>query len=434
MSTIENEIHSDLESPHLFNYLREEVPVEDIRDYASPRRIRSIDFAKGFAITMVIVAHCSGSWLIPERSWLYGIGFAFLDVLGPGLFVFLSALSVVFSVKKKENILPDKVIRARSLFRGGMMMLIGAGYNVVFMMGSDIYFPATLWGLNILTLIGIAQIISYFALKLKKWQRALIGMIIVASSDYIRAFLYYGKETGNPVISLLNFILISPLPMTPIFPTLSVSFISTIFGEYLYDAMKKGTKDAYVGLFRIFLIWGALLIIWGLLSPTLIIGGSVLGYYPVAPGDLPGGLTEYPHLGLLYAINKNPWFTWEGMPLFLVRGTSSNMWYNLGASLLIIAIGFYIIDLKEKDNGFINTMNYFGKISLSLFFIHQIFIATFHQQLDIIFFVIVILSYIGMLGLGMYIWIEYAGGKGSPEWLIVQLGRIVMQPKKKRKK
>ena len=39
---------SHMESPPLFNYLREHIAIEDMRDYASPRRIRSIDFIKGF--------------------------------------------------------------------------------------------------------------------------------------------------------------------------------------------------------------------------------------------------------------------------------------------------------------------------------------------------------------------------------------------------
>jgi len=37
------------ESPPLFNYLKQEIPLEDLKDYASPRRIQSLDFVKGFA-------------------------------------------------------------------------------------------------------------------------------------------------------------------------------------------------------------------------------------------------------------------------------------------------------------------------------------------------------------------------------------------------
>jgi len=112
------------------------------------------------------------------------------------------------------------------------------------------------------------------------------------------------------------------------------------------------------------------------------------------------------------------------MPNFLIRGTSANMFYNQGAALLIISIFFYYIDIKNKSNSFINMLIYFGKVSLSLFLIHFIFIPLFFDQFDIPFFLIVSLSYIGFLGIFMYIWMEYAKGVGSPEWMMVQLGRI----------
>jgi len=68
-SQIDQEIHT--ESPPLFNYLRQEIPLEDIKDYASPRRIQSIDFVKGLAIVFIILAHTSMSWLDSESRYIY---------------------------------------------------------------------------------------------------------------------------------------------------------------------------------------------------------------------------------------------------------------------------------------------------------------------------------------------------------------------------
>ena len=100
------------------------------------------------------------------------------------------------------------------------------------------------------------------------------------------------------------------------------------------------------------------------------------------------------------------------------------MIYNLGAALLIIAIWFYIVDLKKKSNIFINMLKYYGKISLSLFLLHYIFITLFFKFLDFEFFIIVWLGYVGFWGFLMYLWNEFFDGKGSPEWLMVQIGRI----------
>ena len=101
----------DMESPPLFNYLWQEIPLEDIKDYASPRRIQSIDFVKGFAIVFIILAHTASGWLAPDSYYVYGLMFGLLDILGPSLFVFLSALSVIFSIKRKEGIVHPKIIR-----------------------------------------------------------------------------------------------------------------------------------------------------------------------------------------------------------------------------------------------------------------------------------------------------------------------------------
>jgi len=136
--------------------------------------------------------------------------------------------------------------------------------------------------------------------------------------------------------------------------------------------------------------------------------------------------TDYPFLDLLRVANSQTFtdFRFPGMPDFLIRGRSSNMCYNLGWALLLIAIFFYYIDIKEKDNSFIRMLVYYGKVSLSLFLVHWIFISLFAHYLNILFFIIVWLGFTGLMGFLMYVWIEFANGVGSPEWIMVQIGRI----------
>ncbi|MHA1702759.1 MAG: hypothetical protein ACTSWK_10860, partial [Promethearchaeota archaeon] len=98
--TAEDQDQKDLDSIPLSDYLKTVIPVEEIRDYASLKRIHSIDFVKGFAIIMIIIAHTAGAWLNSEWISFYGVAYTILDIVGPSLFVFLSALSVVFSIKK----------------------------------------------------------------------------------------------------------------------------------------------------------------------------------------------------------------------------------------------------------------------------------------------------------------------------------------------
>ena len=422
-SQIEAEIET--ESPPLFNYLRQEIPLEDIRDYASPKRIYSIDFLKGFAIIFVMLAHTASGWLESDSRYIYGIMFSLLDILGPSLFVFLSALSVIFSIKRKKGMIPQKIIRNRIFTRGIVMIIIGMLTNIVIIEEGQV--KIAIFGWNIITFIGFSQIFSYYILKLKKSTRILSGLIIIILSPYLRGILYEGKEAGNLILSLFHYIITSPTPHLTLLPWISICFISTIFGEYIFEAMNKGTKDAYIGLFRIFFVWGIIFIILGIffIYPNeLNLTDWQPGWALQTPDTILGGITEYPHLRLLAIANKQDYFVIAGMPNFLLRGTSANMFYNQGVALFIIAIFFYFIDLKGKSNSFTNMLKYYGKVSLSLFLIHFIFIPLFVDQFDVVLFLTVAISYIAFLGIFMYIWMEYGNGVGSPEWLMVQLGRI----------
>ena len=420
---IEKEDGNATESPPLFNYMQELIPLEDIRDYASSKRIGSIDFVKGFAIVFIILAHSAGIWLDSENRYLYGLLFTLLDFLGPSLFVFLSSLSVIFSIKNKKNILTAKVIRMRIFSRGIIIILIATFYNLasVSIEAPEIRFPFNLWGWNILMFIGFSQIFSYYALKIPKFYRGIIGILIVLFSNPIRDLIFFpGVEAGNLVIITINYIVVGPIPMIPLLPGLAICFISTIFGEYLHEAMNKGTHDAYVGLFRIFFVWSIIFILVG-----IGFGCELYTRYKIL-----GGVQEYPSLGLLITINSQAFFKLPGIPEFLIRGRGQNLIYNLGAALLIISISFYFIDIKKKFGNFVKTLVYYGKVSLSLFLFHQLFLGLYSRQFGITLFLITDITYIGLMGFLMYIWMEFANGVGSPEWFMAAMGRM---GKKKRK-
>ena len=119
---------------------------------------------------------------------------------------------------------------------------------------------------------------------------------------------------------------------------------------------------------------------------------------------------------------------------FLIRGRGPNMIYNLGAALLLISISFYFIDIKKKANNFISMLKYYGKVSLSLFLIHYTFITLFVFYFDLFTYVFIVLSYVGFMGFLMYVWNEFFNGAGSPEWIMIQIGRIGQKTSKTVKK
>jgi uncharacterized membrane protein len=431
--SLEENNESDLDSIPLFDYLKKAIPVEELRDFSSSRRIGSIDFVKGVAIVMIMIAHTAGAWLVPSWIFLYGVVFSFLDILGPSLFVFLSALSVVFSIRRRKASTKEKVIRNRIFSRGLMICVIAIIFNIVSIEFTipGYSFPLTIWGWNILMFIGASQIFSYYALKLSKVSRVIVGLVVIFTTDAIREFLYQGKEAGDLLITVLHYIIVSPSPMTPLLPWISICFISSVFGEYLYEAMMGGTKKDYKKLFRTFLYWGIILILSGMFlgRNSYIAGNEFIGATDFMIGELP--LSEYPHIVLLETANSPTWIhniTYPGMWEFLIRGRAPNMVYNLGAALMLIALCFYLVDIKRKMNNFISMMNYYGKVSLSLFLLHFVFITIFRISnvgvLDFIAYVFVIFGYLGFWGFVMYIWNELYSGVGSPEWLMVQVGRV----------
>ena len=426
MSSEEND-EVNLDSIPLFDYLKKTIPVEELRDFSSSKRIASIDFVKGLAIIFIMLAHTAGAWLSNSWLFLYGVLFTFLDILGPSLFVFLSALSVVFSIRRRKQSISEKAIRNRIFSRALLIIVIAIIFNIISIETTvkGYPFPLSIWGWNILMFIGLSQIFSYYALKLSKVTRVIIGLVVIFSSDAIREFLYNGK--GNIFIWILHFIVVSPSPMTPLLPWISICFISSIFGEYLYEAMMSGTKKDYKKLFRTFLYWGIILVLVGMFlgRNSYKPGDEFIAATDFTIGTLPA--SEYPHITLLDVTNWPTWvhnITYPGMWEFLIRGRAPNMIYNLGAALLIIAICFYIVDIKRKMNIFISMMNYYGKVSLSLFLLHFVFITVFLRSIDLALFVFVVFGYLGFWGFIMYIWNEFYNGVGSPEWFMVQIGRI----------
>ncbi|MGV9173304.1 MAG: heparan-alpha-glucosaminide N-acetyltransferase domain-containing protein, partial [Promethearchaeia archaeon] len=170
------------------------------------QRIRSIDFVKGFAICLIVLAHISGAWVNDEWRWVYGLVYAVLDVFGPSLFIFLSALSVIFSLRKKMGFLPKKNIRNAVFLRGVIIMVLGVLYNLIAV--KSVPFPLNLWGWNILMFIGFSQIICYLALKFSRGARIGIGIMAVYITPLLRDFLYFGKDT-SPIIWFFHYLLVS---------------------------------------------------------------------------------------------------------------------------------------------------------------------------------------------------------------------------------
>ncbi|MHA1274893.1 MAG: heparan-alpha-glucosaminide N-acetyltransferase domain-containing protein [Promethearchaeota archaeon] len=401
-------------------------PLKDL-EFKKPKRIDSIDLVKGFAMVFILIAHTSGVWFDDDWIFMHGQVYAVLDVLGPSLFIFLSALSVVFSVKSKQGKIPEYAIRNKIFMRGLVIIGIGLLYNLFipgFTQGENpLPFPLVIWSWSILVFIGFSQIFAYYSLKIPKIARVIFALIIIAVTLPIRFWLADNMDS-NEIIWWIHFIIVSPYPHVPLFPYLSFCFLSTLFGELLYETMIDGSPEAYNHLVKQYLMWGIILVAAGILIGFRLYHYSDSSPYPKLE------FNEWMSIKLLYFANTNPWFDYPGMPAFLIRGMPSNQFYSLGMALIIMGIAFYLVDIKRHDNHLIRILKYYGQISLSIFLFHYIgLVLLFPYAFNIVFFPFICISFIGFIGLLFYIWFKYADGVGSPEWIMIKLG----QKGKKRK-
>ncbi len=259
-------------------------------------RIRSIDFVRGIAICLIVLAHAGGAWRGPEMLDFYAVAYSYLDVFGPSLFIFISSLSVVFSIKRREGKISEKAIRKIVFSRGLSLFVIGLLYNLisVVILGNptSLLFPLSLWSWTILVFIGFAQIITYYALKLSRGARIVIGSLLIFIVYPLYPFL--NANLSNPVVYIIHYIVVSPAPHNPLVPYVSICFFSSIFGEMFVEAMKLEAKEVKLKIFHKFLIYGLLLVIVGI---------------------------------FLTLIDPNPLITVYNFPLFIYRGTPSNIFY-----------------------------------------------------------------------------------------------------------
>ncbi|MBY9005797.1 MAG: DUF1624 domain-containing protein [Candidatus Lokiarchaeota archaeon] len=417
--TDKNQIKSEEKDVSSLRSLSEGITSDNDNNPKLKRRLNSIDFVKGLAIILIILSHLSDAWLNSEWRFLFGIGTAFLDIFGPSLFILLSALSVVFSIKKKKETIPEKVIRNKILFRGIAIMIIGAFFNLSIPHNPpyDVFpfniFPLTLWGWNILFFMGFTQIASYFILKLNINVRIVIGVIIILIGPILREIIFYEIDT-HPVFLWLNFFITSPVPQLPFLPWISICFISTTFGEYLFKMMNQGTEDALIRLYKVFFISGIL----------FITSGIIIGFRLHTTSTI--DINLYETIDWLTIANNQNFlqFQFPGMPEFFIRSTISNIFYLLGWALLIISISIYYIDIKGKKGIFNRMLIFYGKVSLSLFLIMFLTGYLFTEGFPPWFFVITYFGVVGLLGFLMYVWTIYFKGIGTPEWIMGKIGAI----------
>jgi len=383
------------------------------------QRLNSIDFLKGFAIIIVAFYHLSHYWLSSDWVWVNCFSLIVMDVFGPGLFLFLTALAGTFNIYRKKGKIPDKVIRNRILTRGIVLMLMGIFVNLYLsqvwdFLYIDLPFPLNLWGYNILFFIGIFQIGSYIAYKLGPIISIFIAIIIIIFGPPFAELIYYlnidmlNNQSFNIIYFLLHYFITSPIPQLPLFPWIAISFISNIFGKLLYDAWNKRTYDKLIRLCYVFLISGIVFILIGIFCDFNLYN----------PENLKAEL--YWYVRIINCANKQPVFPWKfyGIPAFLIRAMGANILFLSGVALLFLGIAFYFLDIRGKINTLVQAIMFYGKVSLSVFVFPFFFAFIYSNILPFWYTMIFYFVTTAFMGFLIYIWRKYLYAIGTPEWIV----------------
>ncbi|MBD3353676.1 MAG: DUF1624 domain-containing protein [Candidatus Lokiarchaeota archaeon] len=392
------------------------------------KRVLALDVLKGIAIILVVLSHVAYFILRPEDIWLYWSIYILLDVFGPSLFVFLSAQGVVFSLtKKKTDYFDAKAVRKTTFRRAYAIIAIGWVYNLFINLVNPIinYGPLSFWYWHILQFIGFSQIFTYIALKCKPYQRIIITFVIFAVSyplfDFITAqitasgldFRRLGiGDLSNP-FALIYFLIFEPFFLSPLLPWLAYPFISSIVGEWLVKAVEDGSLKAKLAFTKKILIVGIIMTLTGILTGL-------------------GRVTwDYSRQNLWETIVVDSvrwdWLDWywnDGIPLFLVHGTLQFMIYNLGMAILLVAVTFYITEIRDVRGKPAQLLSFYGRTSLSIFIYHQLFalILPFKVGPALMFLIWIIVTI--LTGAIIAALVFKAKGKGTLEYIVIAAGGL----------
>ncbi len=95
------------------------------------KRIAALDVSRGVAMIFIIALHFGLCWLDENSVFLAAATQVVFEFMGPSMFVILSVISVVFTVKRKQEISSEKKIRMGIFIRGATVGGVGVLMNMM---------------------------------------------------------------------------------------------------------------------------------------------------------------------------------------------------------------------------------------------------------------------------------------------------------------
>ncbi|MBD3188755.1 hypothetical protein GF325_18145 [Candidatus Bathyarchaeota archaeon] len=392
-----------------------------------PRRFLTLDLMKGIGLLFIFYAHLGLYWTNGTWESLWEFQHMLYRPIGPANYTICSIIGLLFSLSKSEYIFALKGKHPRNLSRiikrALIFTFIGSLINVTYVW-PELFNPAynpwytvlrILCSWNIITFIGVAQLVVYFTRKLNvKVQMILAILPIVAyyvmAPIIIDSFGAYGYDsykdaliTGAPMNApiMVYFLFFYQNSMAPFFPWISIAIFTSIVYGHLMQSLATGRIDNLRHAIRKVKY----------VSLAFLVAGIVLGI------QFSYGTFETSGYGRLIADEAirtwNP--AWPGFPLFLHMNHPTNMIYSFGLMSLITMFLLERIDLGGRQPPWLKSIAVCGKYSLTIFVTHGV---TWLVPLSLGFFLFLPVFTVVTISvlLLVYYWDKKHKGMGSIEW------------------
>ncbi|MFX1574000.1 MAG: acyltransferase family protein [Promethearchaeota archaeon] len=311
------------------------------------QRLKGIDIFRGLCMSWMILTHLIDWWLKSEYHWLHSITIMILDPIGASGFLFISGVSISLSVRKRIiRVLNSedynyRIMRNSYFLRSFFVFLVAIIYNST--IAIRLLDPSMIWSWFVLLTSAVSLFIGWPLLKISKFFRIIVGIIILITNQIIIQLLIPFDGNSN-IYGFLFHVLYFPISQDPILTFFPFFLFGTVIGDSLFDTSLISDDTNRQKAFRNKFLFPAMII-----GTILIICGILFSY-----------------------------------PKFLRRESFSWIIYSLGINIVLISI-LLIFDIFKfvKTKKSYKLLFYYSYYSLTIYLAHNILYFLFLDQLNV---------------------------------------------------
>ena len=400
---------------------------EKFRENAQLRsdRLCTIDYLKGFAMFWITFVHLGAYW--NDNSWvsLWRIIWLVLDWLGPSIFISITVIGTMISIRKKELAGNTKGMGIYAVKKFSYLFIVGEIMNLIIDVRNLKHVgPWHLLGMNMITAVAFAQLLVYAFIKLSQRQRVVLLGILVAGFPIL---FNYCAQGLNFNFDLMNNLGLEDMTTAPAIMYYLLFYIPAMIPTYCWLILMLATMITFNGFVefkvKVTLLMTCSPSTWVKLKQwhayhanRLFWTGAVMIIATIFAGGY--ALVDKPYASTYISLwHDDPFHVWNlaGVPLFLYRNNPYSIFYFLGILLMVFGAYYHWRDMHQVSRRGVTRIENLGRYSFTLFMFSTLF-DLIPVRLSFMPFLALFLLIIAGIILAFQAWNDKAGGIGSLEW------------------